>query len=150
MGWVELSINLLLTKASWKITVPFNILSGFAAIKESDLLYSKPWLEVFLEEEVTERIVCIQDKNMYVTGNANNYVPVISDMCKMVGTEFNFHNPSPYIPTKSSQGPIKQLATTNFFNPQATMNEGLHNYLANMGGNINKYTVPDLDEIKWQ
>lgn len=149
-SWLEMGTNLFLTlgHVAAKFVVPYTVVSALIStygVKQ----YTRPWLVVTLKEEVTERIVCIQDKNMYLTSNPTTYVAVIKDMGKIFNNQFVLNDPSPYINAVSTLGPRQTLGTTNFFNPQATMIEGLHNYLANRGTQINTHIVPKISGISF-
>lgn len=151
-SWVGLSIDLSLTFAEWKITVPYSILTTlFSVISNPSDVYNGAWTDTTISEEVTSRIVCIQDKNMWVTSNPNYYVGVISDMAKVIQTYFVMYPNNPYLsPAVLSDGPVKQIYTKNFYNNQATLKEGYTVYIASRGQRMNDYSIPDADEIKWK
>lgn len=127
-GWFKGITNLLLCYAKTAITVPFTILNF---VGTQPTYYTGSWLDLTTSEEVTSRIILIQDKNMKASPNPNGYAAVLHDMSKVV-TEFAVYNSNnPYVAPqfKGQKGP-QEVPSQYFYNSSVTMQHAEGRYLS--------------------
>lgn len=127
-GWISGALNLLLCYAKTIITVPWTIMNF---VGSHPTYYTGSWVDLTTSEEVTSRIILIQDKNMKATPNPNGYAAVLNDMSKVV-TEYAVYNSNnPYFPPqfRGQKGP-QEVPSQYFYNSTITMQHALGRYLS--------------------
>jgi len=122
------------------ITIPLSVLE---IVADEITVYDGSWIDVTTSEEVTNRLILIQDLNMKYTPSPNNYVGVLNDQSKIVSLYTVLYPNSPYFPPSltGTEGP-KEVPSKYFYNRTRTMSNALNYYIQSDGSGMYQDLVP--------
>ncbi len=146
--WIDGMINFGMNFVKSYISIPLSVL-GIAT--GSVTVYSGAWMDITTSEEVTSRLILIQDKYMKATPNPNNYVAVLNDMSKIVSEYTVLYPNNPYFPPsyQGQKGP-QEVPSTYFYNSTTTMAHAYNYYITSYYiGGMYQDLVP-MGTIQWR
>lgn len=144
--WVKGLVDLIMNFVHDYISIPFSVLD---ASGNEITIYSGAWVDTTISEEVTSRLILIQDLDMKYTPSPNNYVGVLNDMSKVVSIYTVLYPNSPYFPPEftGQKGP-EEVPSKYFYNRTKTMHNALMYYIQSDGSGLYQDLVP-LGSLGW-
>lgn len=146
--WIDGLINFGMNFVTGYITIP---LSALEIMFGSVTVYDGAWIDVTTSEEVTSRLILIQDKYMKATPDPSNYVAVLNDMSKIVSEYAVLYPNNPYFPPsyQGQEGP-QEVPSTYFYNSTITMEHAYNYYITSYYiGGMYQDLVP-RGSIQWR
>ncbi|MDO4732409.1 MAG: hypothetical protein Q4B50_02690 [Bacillota bacterium] len=137
--WINFLADLVLEIADSAVSVTWSLFSNI--LGNDWTAHYSDWIEVYITENVTTSIICIEDYNDYMP---DDYVPVVQEQRKRISLDYEYYSLKTGRTTLLAHRamPSEWYYTENYGDYTGNMQEGWRNYINWQGGYISEYTLP--------